>query len=439
MAMLTTQGLVGTVQWDEARELFPCPEVMWQGVWREVGEQYGRSWDVWAAMLSAIGASVQRRLYWYYVKAPMYGMTYSLIVAPTGTGKELCANIVAALLPPDYNMRDAVQSGPALYPIMAETGGKGGTRTARPTILVIGEWTKLAKNAQIQHSSLVDDLNTLFHRVRNWNISRSERDFAGGDKWLTDPALSIFGTTTPEKLKSTVTEEMMNDGFLNRYLLLPGPTLDFEFWPTRQQAGDPAKRLAPLRDRLAELATTEAWGGGANYQEAFNPDAAARLQVWGAPYFEPLMRSSSVQANRKKRLHMYAHLIGMLSAWSGGRRLVELADVEMAIYAVETSSRFVDWLFADAPIHLSQREIGDLQAEELVYDAIAKRPNYYNNNRLNNSFKRRGLSIDKVKHATNALKAIGRIHIQPDTWRYVSGDALVKALSRDDRSEFIRA
>lgn len=431
------QSFAETINWQEARQLFPCPAVMWQGVWEEVGELYGRSWDVWAATLCALGASVERKLYWYYCKAPLYGMTYVLIVAPTGSGKELCANISAALLPEDYNIRDAVQSGPALYPIMADPAMKGNPRPARPTALIIGEWTKLAKNAQIQHSSLVDDLNTLFHRVRPWNISRSERDFAGGDKWLTNPALSIFGTTTPEKLRSTVTEEMMNDGFLNRYLLLPGPTAEWEFWPSRAPVGDPAQRLAPLRARLEERRKEPAWGGGANYQEAFEPDAAKRIQEWGAPYFEPLMKSSSTQANRKKRLHMYAHLIAMLSAWGVGRRSVELGDVELAICAVETSSRFTDWLFADEPIRLNQTELGDLQAEDLIYNAVQLKPNFYDNRKLYENYKKRGLTGGKMRRATSSLLSLGKIFINPDTFCYVIKEEAFPTGGQTERGSFI--
>ena len=431
MTVLVNRGMGWTVQWEEAKDLFPCPPIMWQGIWREAGEKYGQSWDIWTAVLAAIGASVQRRLCWDYVRAPIYGMTYALIVSPTGTGKELCTNMVDALLPPDYNIRDAVQSGPALFPIMANAGGKNNkNREARPTILIMSEWTKLAKNAQIQHSSIVDDLNTLFHRQRNWNVSRSERDFAGGDKWLTNPALSVFGTTTPEKLRNTVTEEMMNDGFLNRYLILPGPTAPFEFWPKRKMAGDPKRNLTALQVKLVELAKGEEWGKGANYQEAFTPAASARIQEWGAPYFEPLMRSNAMGSNRKKRLHMYAHLISMLSAWSDGRRMVELGDVEMAIYAVNTSSIFTDWLFDDAPIQLSQRELGDAQVEDLVYRAIIKRPNYYTDRRLYDNFKTRGLNVAKVKRATMSLKEIRKIHTHPETWCYISGDALAEVLER---------
>lgn len=415
---VTNLQLTETVEWEQARELFPCPDVMWQGMWGPIGDLYGRSWDVWTAVLTAIGASAQRNIYFYYIKAPMYGMTYTLIVAPTGAGKELCANICAALLPEDYNTRDAVQSGPALYPIMRETRGSG--NKARPTILIIGEWTKLAKNAQIQHSSLVDDLNTLFHRVRPWNVSRSERDFAGGDKVITEPALSVFGTTTPEKLRSTVTDEMMNDGFLNRYLLMPGPTLDWEFWPDRAQPGDPARRLEPWRNRLKELAEGGAWGEGANYQEAFDAESRERLKTWGAPFFEPLMRSSSIQANRKKRLHMYAHLIAVLSAWSDRRRVVTLPDVEMAIYAVETSGKFTDWLFADEQIRLSQMELSDLQAENLIYELIKEKPNYYHNRKLYENYKRKGLTGGKIRRATVNLIQMDKIFINPDTYRYVT-------------------
>ena len=107
-----------TLDWTIVRNTFPCPDILWQGVWEEVGALMGRSWDVWMAVYVALGALAGRNLWWYYYRAPIYGMVYGLIVAPTGAGKEFCLNVVSALLPEGYKDRDSVQSGQGLFPLL---------------------------------------------------------------------------------------------------------------------------------------------------------------------------------------------------------------------------------------------------------------------------------------------------------------------------------
>ena len=436
MVYVQPSTVLGNVDWGEARELFPCPDVLWQGVWGEVGELYGKTWDVWAAVTTAVGAVAGRGFYWYYVKAPMYGMVYALVVAPTGSGKELPANICGALLPDNYNVRDAVQSGSALYPILAESTERGNSRVCRPTALIIAEWTKLAKNAQIQHSSLADDLNALFHRPRAWNVSRSDRDVSGGDRWIRDVTLSIFGTTTPEKLRNTVTDEMMNDGFMNRYLVLPGPTNEWELWSDIPLPGDPYVVLQGLRGRLQEIAAGEPWGGGGNYQSVFTDAARDKLLEWGRPFFNPVMRSSGMAANRKKRLHMYAHQIAMLSAWVSGRRRVELSDIDMAVAAVECSSKFIDWLWEGETLYATPSEMSDMQAETAILGFITERPDYYDVNRLYDSYKRRAFTRPKIRRAIESLLSARKITINPATMKY---RLYVEAPSRPTPGSFVLA
>jgi hypothetical protein len=179
---------------------FACPEVLWRGRFADVANALGkRSWEIWAGTFAALAAVAHRQVHLRY-HGHLYGMAYVLLVKPTGLGKSECTQTCRALLPANYVIRDAVQSGPGLAPVLAEIhrhkGGQVRQVRPRPAILVIEEWTTLLKNMAIQNSTLMDALNTLFQRASDWNISRSDRPGAGGDLVIPEPALSICATTT---------------------------------------------------------------------------------------------------------------------------------------------------------------------------------------------------------------------------------------------------
>ena len=431
------RNLAPVIDWEAIRRDFPCPPALWQGVWATVAAQCGEGWDVWSATYSALSALAARSLHWYYYKAPLYGMSYVLNIAPTGAGKEFGIDIVSALLPPDYNQRDAIQSGQALFPILADTTSQERIKPARPTILVINEWTKLISLGGIQHSTLVETLNSIFHRSRSWNMSRSDRDTAsglGGDRICAPPALSIYGATTPEALLIEVTSELVNRGFLNRYLILPGPTAEWEFWPKKTIPADPAVALAPIQEALSAL-RTHTWGSGRNYQEAFSPTAQKRIEPWGVKQYTALMQQSSTETNRKKRLHFYAHHIALLSAWSKQASQVEQEDVEMAISVVEASQRFIDILWAEDTIPITTMEAGDARLERLILDRIAEKPDYFDTYRLRSSLRRQwtGLSVGKLARILTHLIQSGDIVTNPSTRNYVTRDQI----QRDGKGSFV--
>jgi hypothetical protein len=187
-----------------------CPEVLWRGRFADVANALGkRSWEIWAGTFAALAAVAHRQVHLRYHRH-LYGMAYVLLVKPTGLGKSECTQTCRALLPANYVIRDAVQSGPGLAPVLAEIhrdkGGQVRQVRPRPAILVIEEWTALLKNMAIQNSTLMDALNTLFQRASDWNISRSDRPSAGGDLVIPEPALSICATTTTSLLTQHVGE-----------------------------------------------------------------------------------------------------------------------------------------------------------------------------------------------------------------------------------------
>ena len=322
---------------------YPCPDALWIGIYQQVAERLGkRSWEIWVGTTAALGAIAARQIDVKYHGA-LYGMVYLLLVKPTGLGKSECTNTCRGLLPHDYTVRDAVQSGPALAPILAEITRDTKDRVVqvhpRPAILVIEEWTALLHSAGIANSTLVDTINLLFHRRFPWNVSRSDRAGAGGDLVIKQPTLSICATTTVSLLTHSVNEGMIRSGFLNRHLVLPGTNDGWRFYH-QEAAGIDFDHLAGLLDPLRH----HDWPRQGSVWESYTTEARTRLVSWGEAILEPLMQSGSLDAEALKRLHVYAHIISLLYAWSARSPYIELAHVEAAIAVITISKAFLESL-----------------------------------------------------------------------------------------------
>jgi hypothetical protein len=274
-------------------------------------------------------------------------MVYGLLIKGTGMGKGVSTDLCRGLMPDWYVIRDAVQSGPALAPILADIvrdkKGKVESCTSHPALLLIEEFTVLLKNAGIQHSTIIDSINSLFHRTWPWNLSRSDRpNSGGGDVVIKDLTLSILATTTEALFKEYVTPQMIRSGFLNRFLTLPGDATPWKFYDP-DGAGKIIDRNLGVFDHLE----AHKMGEGKTVWEAYTPEALSRIVGWGEQTFEPIMQASGLEAESVKRLHVYAHVIGLLYAWGEQRPLVNLEDVECSIAVIETTQRFLQALITE--------------------------------------------------------------------------------------------
>lgn len=171
---------------------YPCLDILWQGVFAEVAERIGkRSWEVWVGIYSALSAVAHRNLHWFYYSDPILGMSYTLLLSPTGAGKNLVANTAQDLLPEGYPTFYSVQSGPGLIPLLTDEplDNKSGrlTVSGRPALFVSEEWSRLLQVGGIEHSTLIEDLNALFQRPRAWSQSRSHKLKSGGSLTIKTP------------------------------------------------------------------------------------------------------------------------------------------------------------------------------------------------------------------------------------------------------------
>lgn len=389
-------------------EHFPCPPILWQGLFAQIGDRLKkRTWEVWLGSLCALGATAHKNIHCQYFR-PLYGMVYGLLISPTGTGKGFCTDTCRALLPEFYTVRRSVSSGAGLFPILAEIvrneKGKVLSIKPRPAILVIEEWTNLLKAAKIEFSNLQDTLNELFHSPFPFNVSRSDSEKSGGDREVENPTLSICATTTESLLKEQVTTKLIRSGFFNRYLVIPGSGEPWDFY-NREQAGVSALLVKGYADHLR----AHTLGLGCNIWDAYTPEAEARMAAWGRLTFNPIMASRTIEAESIKRLHVYAHIISLLYAWSEQCQRVLPQHVEAAIAAVAVSRTFVESLISDTEVEVPKFKQYEMSLEQKVIAKVKAEPGIAIH-KIGQDLRRSGTYRD-ITETTRRLAREGQINV----------------------------
>ena len=365
--------------------LYPVPSAVWQGIYGEIADFLGdRSWEVLLGCLTATGAHAHRKIDAKY-HGRLFGMFYGLLVAPTGSGKSVCTETCRGLLPDWYTVRGAVQSGPALAPILAkierDKKGKIESIEKRPAILIIEEWSRLAKNLKMSTSTLGEDLNTLADGPRLWNVSRSEANKqGGGDTVIMEPCLTICGTTTMGMFREVVTVTDLRNGGINRYLTFPGAGKEWLLHDPNR-AGMDFYALSEFARRFPE--THQIGQGFESIWDIYEPQAREAFLAWGIPKFErdPTTRVPGImntkdeapEAEAIKRLHAQAHRTCLIYAWKDSAKMISLAHFEAARAIIDTSHAFLMDLLSrpgEAPAPAAKQF--DLDSREKVRDRLAR-------------------------------------------------------------------
>lgn len=325
------------VEIDEGPTHYPCPDILWQGIFAKVAEGVGkRSWEVWTGTYAALSAVAQRNLHWFYFSDPIYGATYSLLLSPTGAGKNLVVNTAQDLLPGDYPVFYSVQSGPGLIPLLTDEplDNKTGRLTVRgrPVLFINEEWSRLLQVAGIEHSTLVEDLNALFQRKRSWSQSRSNKLKSGGSITITNPTLTICGTSTIKLFTNGLSERLIFSGYLNRYLVLPG-AMTWEEWTGQVYS---TANLGGLLDGLVN----HAWGHGQNLRLAYSDRAWERWLDLQRHFFLPVANDPDT-SEAMRRLHFYFHHVALIYAWSEKSPTIEMHHLKAAVQVISTSHQFL--------------------------------------------------------------------------------------------------
>lgn len=181
---------------------------------------------------------------------------YILMIANTGAGKEGMSSgidkLVAAIqtsvpVAPEFIGPSRIASGQALYKYLATK--------SQCFVSIVGEFGKRLEvmshqNSNSAEKNLLIELLDLYSKSGHGQVSRPSI-FADTDKntqAIKSPAMTILGESTPETFYGVISEELISDGLLPRFLLI-------EYTGPRPPLNDNPQHIPPffLVDKLAEL------------------------------------------------------------------------------------------------------------------------------------------------------------------------------------------
>ncbi len=352
---------------------YPCPDILWQGIFKSVADKLGLwTWEVWQGTFGALCAGAQRNLHCYYYSDHVYGNSFSLLVNPTGAGKNIVVNIARTLLGETYKVRTGLNSGPALVPMLTDDSlkAKEGRLEVRgvPVLLRCSEWSRIAQMAGIEHATLQEDLNDLFMRHYPWSQSRSHKSSTGGDIVITNPTLTVVGTTTRTLFHQALTDKALGSGTINRYLIVPG-TATFQAYTGKSYRAD--ESVLGLIDHLK----THTFGLGQEIKALYSPEAWEAFLAFQDTFILPLHNDPST-SEALKRLHLHLQHIAALYAWQTQSPCIELDHFEAAKAVIETSHKFVTELLEERAKTFEPTRIQEVEAamEQQVIAKLKKSP-----------------------------------------------------------------
>ena len=354
---------------------FPCPDDLWIGPYADVANILGfRDWRVWVGVTAALSARAHRNLSLSY-HAPLHGMGYYLRVSASSTGKSLATRLCRALLPREYRCKYSVESGQALPYLIAErvTDEDGKVTGLRPvpTALLLSEWTLLLQNMDIHGSSLLPKLNECYDGDHPIEVNRTEKRGESDSVSVSDPSLTLLGTTTINDFRLSVKASHVKSGLMNRHLIVPGAFIgwqydsDNEYFPEQE-----------LQQYAASLPLGHTFGGGKRVHDCYLPDAWSINSYWGKQLFEPLHNEIEEQdeASVYKRLHVYSRRLPALLAWSTRSPLISVPHIRAAQAAIESSLVFLRYLFAEKMPQLTPTMQAFADLEMLILRLVAREP-----------------------------------------------------------------
>lgn len=153
---------------------------------------------------------------------------YILLLANTGTGKESVAegidkiiNAVSMQIPvaDEFIGPSRIASGQALYKYLS--------KKSQSFVSIVGEFGKRleimsSKNATSSEKNLLIEMLDLYHKSGHGRVAKPSI-YSDQDKntiAINSPAFSLLGESTPETFYNSLTEEMITDGLLPRFMLI---------------------------------------------------------------------------------------------------------------------------------------------------------------------------------------------------------------------------
>ena len=180
---------------------------------------------------------------------------YILLLANTGTGKESVAegvdkiiNAVAMRVPVAHEFigPSRIASGQALYKFLANK--------SQSFVSIVGEFGKRleimsSRNASSSEKNLLIELLDLYHKSGFGRVAKPSI-YSDQDKntaAINAPAFSLLGESTPETFYGSLTEEMITDGLLPRFMLI-------EYNGKRPALNEHHTKIFPSEDLISKVA-----------------------------------------------------------------------------------------------------------------------------------------------------------------------------------------
>jgi hypothetical protein len=375
---------------------------------------------------------------------------YVLLLAPTGTGKEAIAsgidriiNHVQLSVPVanEFIGPSEIASGQALIKYLAVN---------QSVVSLLGEFglrlrsmsSDRANGAEIALRRMLLDLyNKSGHgkTVRPSIYADKEKNIAD----ISSPAFSILGESTPDRFYDILTEEMISEGLLPRFMLI-------EYNGERPAFNKAAENLQPplyLVERVATLMANAktVMANRKVINVGYSPDAEKMLDDIDK-HADKQINSSDKEVTRQlwNRAHIKCLKISALIA-VGCNPMNPIIEVEYVLWAkniVENDIRQLSAKFETGIIGKSSEEVKQIDEVKRMIRMFLTQPwdkvsKYYKDQRLHSAkivpyayLNTRCVPLaafknDAGKNATNALKRTIQVLLDSDYMREVSKKEMV--------------
>ena len=145
---------------------------------------------------------------------------YQCLVGDTGKGKEDPRKAIKRLIDtvaPESSMHEALASGAALLRSL---------ESKPKTLILLDEFglylqSALSERGSIHQKEFIKDLMVLFGLGRSFFAGKSYAEAKQNIGRINVPYVNLLGTTTPLELMDGITTKIIDNGFLNRILIIP--------------------------------------------------------------------------------------------------------------------------------------------------------------------------------------------------------------------------
>ncbi|GJL73288.1 MAG: hypothetical protein NMNS01_24870 [Nitrosomonas sp.] len=145
---------------------------------------------------------------------------YQCLVGDTGKGKEDPRKAIKRL-------NDAIAPTSSLHEILASGAALLRSLEKKPkTLILVDEFGLYLQNAlsdrgSIHQKEFIKDLMVLYGLGRSYFAGKSYADMKQNIGKINTPYVNVLGTTTPVELMEGITSKIIDNGFLNRILIIP--------------------------------------------------------------------------------------------------------------------------------------------------------------------------------------------------------------------------